>query len=185
MQNKPSLRQLAIFTVIALASVHASAITIAELSKKNSEAVEADLEIALAKKKQELASLKPQPSASVSNAPPVRTKKETPVDELAGVTLTEIFGDITNSVARFDVNGARFSRKRGDTLYSWQIESVKADQVVLSRPLKGKAPIQKTIYLSAAPASAAMPAGRDALRAVPGIQPGMPITPIPVTPMKQ
>lgn len=159
------------FSVIA---PMAQSITLAELEKKNNEAIELDIKIALAVKEIELAQKKPAPPPIVITTPPVQRQKTSPSSEIDGLALTEVFGDVANSSARFEINGAQITRKRYETIYSWTVQQISKDQVVLTRAGKTrKDDLVKTIYKSAARPSWGQqtPVGRDAFRNVPGQAP--------------
>lgn len=172
--------------ILSIIASTAQGITLAELEKKNNEAIELDIKIALAAKETELALKKPPPPPVVISTPPVQRPKISPSSEIDGLALTEVFGDVANSSARFEINGAQITRKKYETIYSWTIQQISKDQVVLTRAGKNrKDDLVKTIYKSAARPSWGQqtPVGRDAFRNVPGqapMNPGSPIGPIGV-----
>lgn len=134
------------------------AITVGGLAQKNNEYLEVEADLAIAKKKAELAPYAaPKPSMAT---PKVRTSPTADVDNLE---MVEFYGDVNNPVAEFIQNGMTFKRRRGETIGSWTVSSLRNKQAVLVKSTattndikkKGKAkqkevqPLTKVIYLSA------------------------------------
>ncbi|MCC7684713.1 hypothetical protein [Janthinobacterium sp. FW305-128] len=178
---------LHLVVAILICSSSAHGITLAELEKKNNEAMELEIKIAIATKEKELAATRPAPPV-VINTPPIQKPKISPLTEIEGIALTEVFGDISNSSARFEINGAQIVRKKYGTIYSWTVQQINNDQVVLVRNGKTKKDdLVKIIYKSSSksvsrPAMGQQtPVGREAFRIIPNIHgPAGPIGPIGV-----
>lgn len=134
------------------------AITVGGLAQKNNEYLEVEADLAIAKKKAELAPYT-APKASLT-APKVRSSPTADVDNLE---MVEFYGDVNNPTAEFIQNGLTFKRRRGETIGSWTVSSLRNKQAVLVKTTaptqdvkkKGKSkqkevqPMTKVIYLSA------------------------------------
>lgn len=173
---------LATALVVAFISANSvQAMTLADLAKLNSEAIQTEAEIALAKKKDELAKLKPVVVPTQNTLPePPKKKEKDPHFEIEGMVVKAIFGDITNQKARMEINGATITRRRGENIYSWKVTRITGDFVVLTHEGKtAKDTIEQVVYLTGVGQQLAV--GRDALRPAASTQPG-PIAPIAVVP---
>lgn len=147
--------------LLAFYEAPANSVTLAELAKKNNQVIELDADLAIARKKAELEKLKPAPIVNLTPKP----EKKSPTADLDGVTLNSIFGDPASPSGKFDVNGFKLTRRRGDSVNGWIIAQIAADSATLFKPQKDPKdkPISKTIYLTGN-ASPQLAAGRDALR---------------------
>jgi hypothetical protein len=123
----------------------ASAVTIGELAQKNNELQALEIDLAIAKKKSDLA-----PYAAPKTALTVKIQKKSETADIDGLLMTEIFGDTSNPTIEFSQNGTQLIRRRGDTIGDWTIQSVHNKQATLVKARKsGKGSHSKTIYLSA------------------------------------
>lgn len=148
----------------ATLSVRAQAMTNAELARTNNEIISLDAELAVAKKRQELAKYKMPPLPPTPAAP--ITPDAGPEAEQAqaqnAVTLRRIHAtDAGMIVADFEMHGQTATKGEGEVIFdSWRIVKIGTDKVKL-KPVNSKVAINHTIVLRIKPegksAAPAMP----------------------------
>ncbi|WP_234484211.1 type IV pilus biogenesis protein PilP [Noviherbaspirillum pedocola] len=131
----------------ATLSIRAQAMTNADLARMNNEIIALDAELALAKKRQELAKYKTPalPAAAPSPAATDADQKEPASDHAIG--LRDIHATDAGTVAEFEMNGQRATKGEGEVLFEkWRVVKIGADKVKL-KPVDGKMAIEHIIVL--------------------------------------
>lgn len=149
--NSTYRRYLATALVMCSCTVGAAAspITIAELGAKNNELLSLEMDLAIAKKKNDLAPYIVTKSAGANDRP----VKKSATEDVDSLMLTELYGDTANPSALFYLNGNSIQRRRGDTISGWTITSINNRQATLVKYGKTvKSTLTKTVYLTAKPA---------------------------------
>ncbi len=125
----------------------AFAISINELKDKNNELIALDVELAVAKKKVELAAYKPSAMLDTTRTRPATAKAPEESEVVAGI------GGAPNAlVADFEFRGVKTPRKKGETTPAgWEVVAVRKMEVDVVKHTPGKKDVFKTLHLQIKP----------------------------------